>query len=137
MGCLRDRNKKSILAFKCTLQWSDKLKDEWNVFTTHSLRWTLGDLNINIIHKKSIPSIAKLISTVSDSNVNICRLCEKTTYCFVYVFQICFKHFPTNQGEIHFYCSLFKSDFFFFCLQIHFSTQMKTGMFWGWFKVYT
>jgi hypothetical protein len=33
---------------------------------------------------------------------------------FVHVFQIRFKHFPTNQGEIHFYCSLFKSDFFFF-----------------------
>jgi hypothetical protein len=38
---------------------------------------TLGDLNIDIIHKKSIPSIAKLISTVPDSNVKICRLCEK------------------------------------------------------------
>jgi hypothetical protein len=25
---------------------------------------------------------------------------------------------------------LFKSDISFFCLQIHFSTQMKTGMFW-------
>ena len=62
------------------LQWSDKLKHEWNVFTTHALRWTLGDLYINIIHKqKSIPSIAKLISTVPDSNVKKCRLCEKKT----------------------------------------------------------
>jgi hypothetical protein len=23
---------------------------------------------------------------------------------FVHVFQIRFKHFPTNQGETHFYC---------------------------------
>ena len=33
--------------------------------------------------QKSIPSIAKLISTVPDSNVKKCRLCQKTTAIFV------------------------------------------------------
>jgi hypothetical protein len=42
----------------------------------------VGDLNIEIIHKKSIPIIAKLISTVPDSNVKICRLCEKKQQIF-------------------------------------------------------
>jgi hypothetical protein len=44
----------------------------------------VGDLNIEIIHKKSIPIIAKLISTVPDSNVKICRLCEKKTTDILY-----------------------------------------------------
>jgi hypothetical protein len=71
--------------FKKRLTPNDRTSWNMNVFTTHALRWTLGDLHIDIIHKKSIPSIAKLISTVPDSNVKKCRLCEKTTEILVHV----------------------------------------------------
>ena len=60
-----------------------------NVFTTHALRWTLGDLNIDIIHQKSIPNIAKLISTVPDSNVKKCRLYEKQ-YTDIFLHVCCY-----------------------------------------------
>ena len=33
------------------LRSNDETSWNMNVFTTYSLRWTLGDLNINIIHK--------------------------------------------------------------------------------------
>jgi hypothetical protein len=48
--------------------------------------------------------------------------------CLVNIVQYVFHLLPTNQGETHLYCSLFKSDFFSFCPEIHFSTQMKTGI---------
>ena len=43
--------------------------------------------------QNSIPSIAKLISTVSDSNVKKCRLCQKTSVIFV---PVCCNHILSN-----------------------------------------
>ena len=58
----------------------------------------VGDLNINIIHKKSIPSIAKLISTIPDSNVKKCRLCEKKSpdICS-YEDEVLYQHFTWKK----------------------------------------